>query len=125
MFLWLDDLRKSPESWTWAKTCEEAIELIKNNDITDMSLDHDLSDPLLCEGGYNSSPELTGFDFVCFMISNLPPSKWPTNINVHSMNGIAANRMIKMLEDYAPRNVKIKRVAFHDHMIIKNGEVIR
>ena len=29
MKLWLDDVRKPPEGWAWAKTADEAIELLE------------------------------------------------------------------------------------------------
>jgi hypothetical protein len=45
MRLWVDDLR-NPPSWydVWAKSAEDAIDIIKRGDISAISLDHDLAD---------------------------------------------------------------------------------
>ena len=43
MKLWIDDLRLPPEGWVWAKTSEEAINILNSGaKIEEMSLDHDL-----------------------------------------------------------------------------------
>lgn len=47
--LWIDDLRTPPEGWTWAKTSDEAIEVLSRHlfsdgseQIEEISFDHDL-----------------------------------------------------------------------------------
>ncbi len=40
--LWLDDLRRAPDGWTWVKTVDEAIELLKRGAVEEVSLDNDL-----------------------------------------------------------------------------------
>ena len=41
--LWLDDIRTPPDdSWTWAKTYDEALEYITKNVVSEISFDHDL-----------------------------------------------------------------------------------
>lgn len=42
--LWIDDVRLPPAGWEWAKTSEEAMQLITNEDIeiSEVSFDHDL-----------------------------------------------------------------------------------
>src|SRR5438309_1594271 len=48
MKLWLDDIRPTPDdTWTWAKTVPEAIDLLKTGEVTYASLDHDLGDTFL------------------------------------------------------------------------------
>lgn len=45
MWVWLDDVRPMPESFTHhVKTAAEAIELLETNQVTLISLDHDLGD---------------------------------------------------------------------------------
>lgn len=54
MKVWLDDVRPMPEQFdVHAKTAWEAIELIDNNKVTVISLDHDLGDQEKCGSGYN------------------------------------------------------------------------
>lgn len=58
--LYLDDLRDCPENFVLAKTMDEAIELMKNNKIGIMSLDHDL-------GNVDGVILPTGYDFVKYI----------------------------------------------------------
>lgn len=43
MKLYLDDLRNPPETWTLVRDPALVIDIIKNNDVTHLSLDHDLA----------------------------------------------------------------------------------
>lgn len=44
MRVWLDDTRAMPDDYThWAKTSDEAIELLKTGQVEEISLDHDWS----------------------------------------------------------------------------------
>ena len=53
MKIWLDDLRDPPEGWYWVKTAAEAIDaMIDFDDVTDISLDHDLG-IVVAETGYD------------------------------------------------------------------------
>lgn len=45
IYLWLDDVRPMPEHYThWAKTYQEAIDLLLTGKVVEISLDHDLGD---------------------------------------------------------------------------------
>lgn len=44
MKLWVDDERPAPEGWTWVKTAEEATAALRDNEVTDMSLDYSLAE---------------------------------------------------------------------------------
>ena len=44
MKVYLDDERKPPDGWTLVRWPEDAIALLKTNQVTDLSLDHDLGD---------------------------------------------------------------------------------
>lgn len=44
MKVYLDDERTTPEGWIRVYWPDEAIELLKSGDITEISLDHDLGD---------------------------------------------------------------------------------
>lgn len=43
--LFLDDHRPAPEGWALARSADEAIELLRRGEVTDLSLDYDLGDP--------------------------------------------------------------------------------
>ena len=44
MKLYVDDERPAPEGWTLALSSAEAIELLTDNDVTELSLDYSLKD---------------------------------------------------------------------------------
>jgi hypothetical protein len=48
--LYLDDNRPAPEDWVLAKTADEAIAILRQGGVTEMSLDYDLGDPLFGTG---------------------------------------------------------------------------
>lgn len=43
MKLWVDDERPAPEGWTWVKTVAETIAALRENEVTEMSLDYSLA----------------------------------------------------------------------------------
>ncbi|MBS3903011.1 MAG: hypothetical protein KGZ30_01395 [Anaplasmataceae bacterium] len=46
MKIYLDDLRIVPDGWVGAETAQEAILLLQENSVEEISLDHDLGDPV-------------------------------------------------------------------------------
>lgn len=92
MKLWLDDVRKPPDStWTWAKNYDEAIQSLESAEFfgadfvwSELSLDHDLGD---------TSP--SGYDLLCWL------EEWVVRmrlvdipvIHIHSANPVGAARM--------------------------------
>jgi CheY-like chemotaxis protein len=77
----------------WAKTADEAIELLKANNYDGAFLDHDLDD-----GAYVGKPkEKTGQDVARWIAGNatLPPS----SIIIHSLNQAGAKAMKEILAD--------------------------
>lgn len=98
MKLWLDDIRPPHEhgclGWTWAKTARESIALLKTGEVTEASLDHDLSfDPMQrCVAGLPPvDGEETGYTVVCWMEEH---DVWPADgVRVHSMNPVGRERM--------------------------------
>jgi hypothetical protein len=92
--LWHDDVRRPPDdSWLWARTNEDAIEILRAGGVTEISLDHDLGledvDPD-SEGAYRrvgSSPHGTGADLARWMCDHqLVPAK----VSVHSWSPAGA-----------------------------------
>lgn len=45
MKVYLDDQRPAPQGWTLARTADEAIALLRQGEVTELSLDYDLGDP--------------------------------------------------------------------------------
>lgn len=116
MKLWLDDIRPAPEGWHWAKTLAEAKEAVLNNEIEEMSLDHDLGAEFL--GNYEELTteelrelmfvrgigETTGYDFVNFLcITGFPP----VPVTIHSWNPEGAMNMYRRFEEYGWKLVQI------------------
>lgn len=104
MKLWLDDVREPWRygylGWTWVKTAEEAIKLLKTGKVTEASLDHDLAWEHY--PGSEVPPDKytfkTGYDVVCWMEEN---GVWPKDgVEVHSMNPVGADRMRKVIENH-------------------------
>src|SRR4051794_18448272 len=89
--LWHDDIRRPPdESWTWARTNKEAMEILGAGEVVEISMDHDLGlheiDPdasleLMAFAG--RSPDGSGYDLVCWMCEN---GVVPAIITIHSWN---------------------------------------
>lgn len=103
--LWFDDIRPAPEGWQWARTVEQAILILRANNVTAISLDHDLGLHHYTEAQIEADEELifgrgqaeeTGLDLVHWMIAN---NKVPEKIAVHSWNPDGARRMIATLND--------------------------
>lgn len=84
MKLYLDDQRPAPEGWTLVKTPEQAIEHLKSNRVTHLSVDHDLG----------LSDDRTGYTVLlwieerCFENAIAPPF-----ITVHTANAGARRKM--------------------------------
>lgn len=105
MKLWVDDIRKAPDGWTHAKTVTEAIRLLDNNIVEEVSLDHDIShDIMLDNGNVVCRPYPCGETFepvARFIKSIYPPNPCQSiRINIHTANPAGAERMKNILKDY-------------------------
>lgn len=98
MRLWHDDIRRPPDdTWLWARTNEDAKNVLSTFVVEEISLDHDLGldglSPELPNAAYligNGSQ--TGLDLVDWMIAN---DCVPAHVTIHSLNGSGADRMLK------------------------------
>ena len=94
MKIWVDDVRPMPDGFDfWAKTYQEAIEIIQtwklNNWIIDaVSLDNDLGED-----------SLEGRKIVLWFAEN---DYWPREVAVHSANVVAHEYMLGMISRYKP-----------------------
>jgi hypothetical protein len=88
--VWLDDVREAPEGWVHVRAPEEAIDLLRSGEVTEISLDHDLG--LVDENGR----ETTGYDVLTWIENELGLGRAtfqiPT-IHVHSANAAVYIRM--------------------------------
>jgi hypothetical protein len=83
--LWLDDVRRPPsDEWTWAKSVEEAIEILATKRVVEASLDHDLH-PF----------QRDGMEVCLWMQEN---DVWPHRVRIHSSNRSASTKMCGLLE---------------------------
>ena len=89
MKLYLDDEREAPVGWVRVRWPEEAIELLKTGQVTDLSLDHDLGD----------DARGTGYDVVLWIEEAVETGGFlPPRIVVHSANASARAKMEAGLE---------------------------
>lgn len=88
MKIYLDDVRPCPEGWTYCNWPSEVVELLKTENVTQLSLDHDLGDDIV-----------TGKDVLIWLQEQVVIGKWNKKlpeITIHSDNpeGIRAMRLI-------------------------------
>jgi len=107
-YLWVDDLRLPPDGWDWAKTYSAAISLIGQHNYHTISLDHDLADfhnETMNHGGeieYDAPrgrQEKTGYHVALWMVEN---QRYPLQVNVHTMNPVGGQNIMKLLQSYHP-----------------------
>lgn len=93
--LWVDDVRNPPATgWKWAKSYDEAIEILDNYQVYALSLDHDLgmTQTILPSGlaiGNESFEEKTGYDVACWIENKVGFDESyhpPFTIRCHSAN---------------------------------------
>ena len=102
MRLWVDDERVAPDGWLWAKTAEEAIRLLEENQVEKMSLDHDLGD-------VDSNPEKTGYTVLTYVESRVvwDPDYVAPAIRIHTAN-VSARKKMELGRDSIERLMSIK-----------------
>ena len=85
MKVFLDDIRPTPPGWERAYWPEEAIELLKTGQVTELSLDHDLGD----------DQHGTGYDVLLWMEEQTALYGFkPPLIKLHTKNSSAEQKMM-------------------------------
>ena len=97
MKVYLDDERNTPEGWVRTYTVQETIDLLRNNEVTHLSLDNDLGSLDSAEEGFRVLDWLEEQVFVY-------NKKVPEYIAVHSANAARAMYMNRVIE-------RLKRIA--------------
>ena len=106
MFLWLDDMRKPPVGFTWAKTADEAIALLETGKVEFASLDHDLAEEHYADMDRSTGfKEKTGYEVVCWMEQY---DIWPPlGCAVHSFNPVGKARMLAAMDRVYGRHAHV------------------
>ena len=84
--LWLDDLRFAPDGWVHVKTVTEAIAILQEGEVVEMSFDNDLGVPIDENGeGYQVANWIEEQAF----FGHIPSLRW----KIHSANPVARRRI--------------------------------
>lgn len=107
MKLWIDDLRKDPDTehrdysepigWRWAKSSHEAITWLRSWRLAGVQPDHIDFDHDL--GGDDTTRPV-----MLWMIEN---DFWPASVGFHTANPVGREWLVGMARRYAPEGVKI------------------
>lgn len=111
MKLYIDDIREAPEGWTLVRTITEAIRFIAfyGDEITEFSLDHDISFDVRIEGTYRPFPSPDTFQPVAYFIcEKYRELAHKPHITIHSANPVGAEAIESVLKQYAYFNYEIK-----------------
>jgi hypothetical protein len=111
MKIWHDDIRRPPDdTWTWARTNDEAKGLFQEHEVEAISMDHDLGhhdkDPdeesaILLRG----HSEDNGYELAKWMAEN---GFVPEQITIHSWNPSGAERIAWALRDHCPNEIIVQ-----------------
>ena len=97
MKIFLDDVRETPEGYVRCYWPQEVIELLKTNQVTELSLDHDLGDDSIG----------TGYDVLTWLEEQVLCHSFtpPPVIKVHSANPVAKQRMLAAIQSILNQGV--------------------
>lgn len=98
MRIFLDDIREAPEGWKHTDNATDTIVLLLMNDVSEISLDHDLGDEWQNGNGYEV---LKWIEKQVFLNNYIPPK-----IHIHTSNPAARIRMesaLKKINDLAEK----------------------
>lgn len=85
MKIYLDDERATPEGWVRTLTSYTTIELLKCNEVSHLSLDHDLGSGMMIG---------TGYDVLLWLEEQVARHQYkPPKITIHSANISARVKM--------------------------------
>ena len=113
--LWVDDIRKAPDGWHWAKTATEAIRILATQVVTEISIDHDISHKVAVGNVSRPYPCPETFESVAWFVRQLlfGPSTQLTRITIHTANGPAGDRMMKIFQGFgttSQHRITVRRV---------------
>ena len=112
MKLWVDDIRKEPKGWTRARSVTEAIRILDTFEVTEVSLDHDISMKVSVgtkEAGYSEPRPFASnetYEPVARFIAARYTAKFMPacfQITIHTANSVGAANMASILKRFCPR----------------------
>lgn len=109
--IYLDDIRDCPKGFILAKDIDKAIDLMRNNKVNIISLDHDL--------GVNSKGELlpTGYDLVKYICEH---GIRFNKIYIHTDNPVGRDSMYQTLIASQKRGFIDKNIKIYKHRLFPN-----
>lgn len=93
--LFIDDMRPIPAGWLGARTVSEAIAVLANLPIREVSLDHDIIFPRTGNDLYQALSN-ENFKGVAYYIAAMPDADRP-KVRIHTANAGAARAMCDIL----------------------------
>lgn len=108
--LYVDDIRRCPDGFVVARSYDEAIQLLKNNTINILSLDHDLG---IDEHGV----EKNGYDIVKYICEH---GISPRKIYIHTDNVVGRDNMYYTLIGARNRGFINKRTEIYINGYVEN-----
>lgn len=94
MKLYVDDLRRCPDGWKLARTITQAISLLYQGAVDEISLDHDI----IYVRGNDLRMHKESFMSVCMFMCIMPVELRPSKVRIHTANVDAGWKMYDMLE---------------------------
>ena len=96
MKLYIDDLRKEPQGWHRAKTVSEAIRILATQEVSEVSIDHDISHRINMDSIARPFPCGETFEPVAWFLRAV---KFSGKVTLHTANPIGAKKMAEILAD--------------------------
>lgn len=114
--LWVDDLRQPPPGWHWVKTVTEAIRALDTFTVSEVSIDFDIEhtkDPKPGSGILIPLGKCTEtFEPVArYLVAKTRWANYPVRVVVHTGNGDAADKMMKILRGASWHKLESKMCA--------------
>lgn len=99
--LYVDDIRKAPPGWHRAETVTEAIRVLETMEVTEASVDHDISHVIGLDAIARPFPCSETFEpvFRYLKMRSKLPDFTIKRITIHTANGTAATKMRAILGD--------------------------
>lgn len=102
MRLYVDDIRPAPDGWMQAKTVTDAIKTIARwgNEITQISLDHDISMAVSVGGEYRPFPSPETFQAVAYFMLEYYQSRDGQHpiVTIHTANPVGGEELRNLLK---------------------------
>ena len=103
--IFVDDIRSAPEGWVRAKTITEAVRMLHEFNVSEISLDHDIA--YLDEGGrFVGKCHDENFTAVARFIALLPEAERPGRVFIHTSNPAGAFALEGILKGHVKELVR-------------------